>query len=744
MGGAAQVFAATPTSAPGGQVANPVVRQVDIARPAVVRIITRLGGHLTVQFAPTTQSATFPLSGGSYPLELSGSGAFISAHGDILTADHVVNPPHDQSINDALYQTAASDIADYINAHFRVSQPATSDGVLADLEAGVFPSTPTYDQPSSEVYLSTAYAGSIDATRFSNIPAKDHASVDRIEAQSSFDAMDVAIIHVNGMDDMPSIQLDDSSQVAEQDTLTVIGFPGLADVSSSPTNLMTSSINKVYVSAMKTTDANAPLIQVGGNIEHGDSGGPALDDSGHIVGIVSFGLLDPNGTGQTSFLQASNSARTLMQSLNLNTAPGLFEQAWAQAFNDYASPAPGHWHKAFRELQDLVNGHPAFLGATPYLTYAQDRATTEQLPTSPSIGGPNPVLIIILVLLGVLIVCAIVYFVVRTRRHRPVPAMPAPVWGAYAQQQSGIPGVYAAPTISHSSNGYPAVSGESANAYPSALGTLSDTHPSVPGETAGIDAPVPGSPGAEAWYAQTTSEIPQTPQPDVTPAPVAAIIPIRTSTPPPLTLFPDQDAVASQAARPAMPGWAPLPHTPQPVASPTEQPASMSTPLEEGAAQSVAQTEAAPFAPMDIPAQEMQQGPDDSILETPQQMDIPPLETPQSAADISTQETQHISPLEISQSTTDVSAQETQQSDLAPAFVPEIPQGGARTLFAQPTATPRSFSVPKRPVAPGYEVSTSSGVHTWMAPCGHTNTPEVRFCRVCGQPVRASVLETNE
>src|SRR5581483_12370340 len=93
------------------------------ARPAVVRIITRLDGRLAVRFTASAPAVTFPQGGGSYPIELSGSGAFISARGDILTADHVVNPPHDQDLNDALYQIAAQDIADYINAHFQVTQP---------------------------------------------------------------------------------------------------------------------------------------------------------------------------------------------------------------------------------------------------------------------------------------------------------------------------------------------------------------------------------------------------------------------------------------------------------------------------------------------------------------------------------------------------------------------------------------------------------------------------------------------
>lgn len=299
-------------SIPGGNVSDPVVRQVDIARPAVVRIITTINGRLTVRFGATSAAVAFPLSGGTYPIELSGSGAFISSHGEILTADHVVNPPHDQDLDDALYQTASQDVADYINTHLQPSQPFSADDALGALEAGNFPSTTSYSQAHSEVFLSTAYTGAINASRLENMPASDHATVDRIEAQSSFNAMDVAIIHVNGMNDMPSIQLDNSSQVQEQDNLTIIGYPGNGDVSDSPTNLLTSSINKIYVSAIKTTDSGAPVIQVGGNVEHGDSGAPALDANGNVVGIVSFGLADSNDVGMTTFLQASNSAETLI------------------------------------------------------------------------------------------------------------------------------------------------------------------------------------------------------------------------------------------------------------------------------------------------------------------------------------------------------------------------------------------------------------------------------------------------
>src|SRR6516225_3347044 len=47
---------------PGGNVSDPAVRAVDIAKPAVVRIITFLNGQLTVHFS-ANQNVTFPKGG---------------------------------------------------------------------------------------------------------------------------------------------------------------------------------------------------------------------------------------------------------------------------------------------------------------------------------------------------------------------------------------------------------------------------------------------------------------------------------------------------------------------------------------------------------------------------------------------------------------------------------------------------------------------------------------------------------
>ncbi len=430
---------------PGGNISNPVVRAVHIAKPAVVRIITTLGGHLTVHFN-STQSADFPQGGGAYPLELSGSGAFITSHGDILTADHVVRPPHDQELDSFLFETAAQDIADYINQHFTVNPPYASTDVVGALTSGFFRSETHYDQATSEVFLSTDYTGPLNADSIHTVPSDIHAPVDNIEQESAFNQEDVAIVHVN-MDDTPSVSLGDSSSIEPQDELVIIGFPGNGDVSrkGDPTQVLTSSVNRVYVSSIKKTDEGAPVIQAGGNVENGDSGGPALDSNGNIVGVVSFFLARSSPTG-SSFLQASNSARDLARLVPLDTKPGPFEKAWQQAFNDYASTAPGHWHKALQEFKLLVAHYSNFVAVQPYLLYAQDQANREQVPQT----GPDYTWAIVAGALLLLLVIGIVIFVIRRRRKRAnskdaalslaptLSSEPVIAWGPIAQPVAGM------------------------------------------------------------------------------------------------------------------------------------------------------------------------------------------------------------------------------------------------------------------------------------------------------------------
>lgn len=405
--------------APGGNIQNSVVRAVDLAKPAVVRILTTLEGRLTVQF-DDLHSATFPQNEGHYPLELSGSGTFISSHGDILTADHVIHPPHDKSMDDVLKMQAAQDVADYINQNFHPQAPYTKEDAYTNMSYGIIRSEATYNKPTSEVYLSKDYVGLINANSLDTVPDTMHARVDRVESESAVDAKDVAIIHVN-MTDTPSVRLGDSANVAQQDELTIIGFPGNGDVGDptkpDPDGFLTSSVNKIYVSSIKTEVGGGPVIQVGGNVEHGDSGGPALDSTGTIVGVVSFYNQSAQIPIGTSFLQASSSARQLLNNLTIDTKPGKFQRAWEQAFANYTATNANHWHQAAQNFKQLQQDYPAFQAVSPFLDYASMQAQHEKLPQRQTNAQP-PLLIVELAFILIVILLAVLPWFILRRRHK--------------------------------------------------------------------------------------------------------------------------------------------------------------------------------------------------------------------------------------------------------------------------------------------------------------------------------------
>jgi hypothetical protein len=546
-------------SGPGGNVSDPVVRAVDIAKPAVVRIFTLVVSQLTVTFA-NGNTVTFPQTPqdgfNGYPLQLSGSGAFISAHGDILTADHVINPVQDDktAMDQFLDQTASQDVANFINRNSQ--QQVTPDQVTQELVSGQLRSTPIYQKPQSQVFRSTDYSGPISATSFQQLPASQFANVDQIKASSPFSQFDTAIIHVSTMNDMPMLQLGDSSTVQTQDQLTIIGFPGNGDVNNSPNDILTSSINVIQVSSIKTTPSGAPLIQVGGNVEQGDSGGPALDSTGQIVGIVSFGTSTTGGG--TSFLRASSSAKQMIQQAGIDITSSPFQKAWKQAFTDYSSTAAGHWHQSVQEFQQLADQYPQFKAVTPFLQYATQQAQNEpqtsttqrnnnQAAGSP--GGLNPVMIIILgLVLLVIVVFGGSFLVSRSR-----------------QQKLALSNGAASPTMP-----------------PSYFGTPGQSYGTLPANAPGMAQPGAPVPQTPAYPGQTAfAQFGQAPTQMPSPAPQPAYRP-QPSAPQP-AFWPQQPAQSAvnnsmtAFGAPAAPGA--LPATPQPQPSDSTRVASPGTAL---------------------------------------------------------------------------------------------------------------------------------------------------------------------
>ncbi|HEX8731163.1 MAG TPA: serine protease [Ktedonobacterales bacterium] len=412
------------TRAPGGRLSDAVVRAVDVAAPAVMRISTIYQSHITMNVCGKT--ITLPESAAGYPEGALGTGAFVSANGDILTADHLITVDHATLEQQFLADPAAeADIARALDA-----SPCYSYGPVvapADIANGFLQSsgvtyTTTFTAPKTWVWRNTWYSGALPTPA---VPTPDLRAalmgVPHLEAttlaSSDLAHDDLALLHVDATD-TPSIQLGDSANTQALDTLTVIGFPANGDTNNDPTNLLTPSFNLASVSAIKTASDGAELIQVGGNIEHGDSGGPALDASGRIVGVVSFG--GPDNQGMTAFLRSSASAQRLLAAAGVSARPGAFERAWEQAFADYAATSPGHWGRAAHELAALLKAYPQFQGVAPYATWATAQARHEPAAAPSSQQARSPLLLGALGLVAALDLALIALTLLLAARGEPL------------------------------------------------------------------------------------------------------------------------------------------------------------------------------------------------------------------------------------------------------------------------------------------------------------------------------------
>jgi S1-C subfamily serine protease len=97
--------------------------------------------------------------------------------------------------------------------------------------------------------------------------------------------------------------LGDSSKVQTGDHVVTIGFPILQDVSATMNQGVISSVDRVF-------RGNA-VLQLDATINHGNSGGPLLNNHGEVIGVTTFGLAD-FGVDRFNFAIKVSEVRSLL------------------------------------------------------------------------------------------------------------------------------------------------------------------------------------------------------------------------------------------------------------------------------------------------------------------------------------------------------------------------------------------------------------------------------------------------
>ena len=458
--------------------AESVVQQaVQLDSPAVTRIVSVVDASLTCAACASDGSDIHsPSDGSTFTYYSSGSGAFISPDGTILTADHVIDHsmsnPEDVAF---VEQQAAQDIATQYNV--------TADQALHYLQNHPSSVTINFQVVFQKAFLSTAYTGNL-----SSVDRVYAFAITSVAASSPVDKQDTAIVRIDTSGitpaaDFPYLRLT-SAPVNPLDNVTAIAYPAdadlalnnadftsLADVRSSNVNTINSLLSP-SVNTGSITKANeirpdgTPVYEATSIASNGSSGGPVINDQGQVIGFVDAG---PTTDRLTFIIPSAVVAKYAVQAGVTSPSAGRFMSLWTQALSDYNGSGACHWTNASHELAALKQQYPAFGGVSPYLTQAKQNAAAETCATGGAsttgvtgdvaaglalIGGCA--VAILALILGVIF---LIVALVRRRKRRqlaPVAAMPAasPYAGPYtapAPPQSQAP---YAPTV-YMPGGYP-------------------------------------------------------------------------------------------------------------------------------------------------------------------------------------------------------------------------------------------------------------------------------------------------
>lgn len=109
---------------------------------------------------------------------------------------------------------------------------------------------------------------------------------------------DIAVLKIE-RENCPVIMLGDSSNLILQQPVFIIGFPAVVDPNRFPLlgkeNTLRSSITRGSISALKTDYKGMSVIQHDAATSPGNSGGPAVDIKGRVIGVHSYAATEYDG-----------------------------------------------------------------------------------------------------------------------------------------------------------------------------------------------------------------------------------------------------------------------------------------------------------------------------------------------------------------------------------------------------------------------------------------------------------------
>jgi serine protease Do len=379
----------------------------------IEKAMRRGGFEISARNLPESTAAVETGAGGS------GTGFIVHPDGFMLTNGHVVAPTRDLgALEKDLRRNGA--IAALVR-HFRVE----------DLRA-------LYRDDALDPYIEKlAGRGALERIRRVNdveLSNGETLSFDviRYEPSLSEKGNDLALLRVERRG-LPSLRLGDSERVGVGESIWSIGYPAVASSTDemiggwlSRDSDLEPTFNPGTITAIKKNSANAPVFQSNVAIYRGNSGGPAVNRAGEVVGISTWGHTSAE---QIKFLVPVNAAKRLMAGAGIQpNVEGDFDRYYRAALDGAAN---GRWDAA---KKNLATAGRLFPNSPDIIRFRRD--AERELASAPLwqrhlavavVGG------------GALLIAAVGSVALVAGKRRRTPSMP-PIRSESVVAPSGHPG----------------------------------------------------------------------------------------------------------------------------------------------------------------------------------------------------------------------------------------------------------------------------------------------------------------
>jgi hypothetical protein len=334
----------------------PVAEAMLRAKPAVVLVTAEVAAEVTVDCGSGPTTVKPP------PFRETGTGWFIDGNGWVVTNGHVVQPAHETPrwlVNHLAQRGVAMACLAKELERARITpgeHPEAEDAIRRKLLDRVLATTKVTLRAQVIVLASNGARLKAEVKKYS-------APVSAEAAAPS--ARDLALLKIPG-DTFPVLRLADSTKVAQiGDPIHIMGFPGvvLSHEFLNESSSMEASVTNGGVSGYKRDKSNNPLIQTDAPAAWGNSGGPAVDDRGAVVGVLTFVSVAPGPEGSIvqgfNFVIPSNVVRGFVEGTPVNLeSPGKFNPTWYAGLRAFFTEDWKGAERQFAQVDKLLPGLP--------------------------------------------------------------------------------------------------------------------------------------------------------------------------------------------------------------------------------------------------------------------------------------------------------------------------------------------------------------------------------------------------